>query len=135
MEPGRQLYKEYVRKMSIEKTDPAELWQRFNELATMNAIEREEVYRSDGMLFLPSLIASFMKNGVVPELDNAAEFADFIVELRENYRLWNQRLMSLMIAFRADTQASDTDLLRDFVATCPWTELIEAAHDFVDSTS
>lgn len=119
--------------MSLDKFNPA-VWQRFNELAAMSDTDREEIYRLDGMSFVSSLITSFMKGSAIPEIDCAEEFSEFIIESRENYRLWNQRLMSLMIAFKADAPASDAKLLHDFAATCPWTELVEAAQDFVASS-
>jgi hypothetical protein len=119
--------------MSLEKFDPGVLWQRFIELAAVAAIEREAAYSVDGVAFLSSLAASFMKTGAMPAIESPEDFSAFIVELRENYRLWNQRLMSLMIAYKGDAKVSNTQLLQDFIATCPWIELTESAQNFLDS--
>jgi len=117
--------------MSLDKSSPEVLWKRFNELAAMSDAERQEVYCAGGSSFLKSLIAVTMINCPAPEIGDAEEFSNFIVELRGNYRLWNQHLMGLMVALETTKQGFES--LEDFISTCPWKELSEAAQNFLDS--
>lgn len=124
-----------MRNLKSNRPNAGALWARFNELSAMSDAERQKVYHLDGMAFLSSLMATAMTNYTIPEIDSAEEFSEFIVESRENYRHWNQRLMSIMLAFEADKNASNLELLQDFLLTSPWLVLVEAAKNFVDLKS
>ena len=76
--------------MKSSKPEFGHLWERFYALAAMPDAERQRVFHLDGMAFLSSLMSETMRDYGDPKLTSAMEFSEFVIELRENYRQWNQ---------------------------------------------
>ena len=119
--------------MSASEPSFASLWDRFYELAAMSDAERQLAYHSDGMEFLSSLMAETLRDYGDPELDSAEKFSEFVVELRENYRQWNQALMTAMVRFDDSSDQSGREALAVFATSCHWKHLAEVAQHYIDS--
>jgi hypothetical protein len=108
------------------------VWSKFERLAALGEVDRQRAYHEDGMQCLESLFR-YTTIRTPPTVMSAEDFSKIIVGLRDNYRQWNQYLMSLMTASYTDGVASRTQLFDEFIAECTWVVLIDAARNFCAS--
>lgn len=107
------------------------LWDRFDDLAKLPAADREDAWGQTGPLFIQTFFAAFIRVHSAPEIESSAEFSEFILQYRENYRLWNQQLMKLMLEFDAHPSADLVKSIGEFALNCHWIDLADAAHNFL----
>lgn len=120
-------------KMSAFDKDSDSLWERFDQLASVSESERLAAYRADGPAFLELLVSKLMVKYALPVIDNASDFSEVILALRENYRQWNQRLVGLLAEFQSGKQISVRRELIDFTQTCPWNGLADVVISILES--
>lgn len=74
-----------------------------------------------------------------PALDamSAEHFADFVLELRDNERMWNQALSQALIhaenLLQSKGAVSAASALRSFAESCPWSPFRDVALNQADS--
>jgi len=119
--------------MNANDDEYSRVWDQFEKLAAATDIDRQQAYHADGMSFLKSLL-KFTTIHTLPEVLTADDFSSVIVELRDNYRQWNQYLMSLMASYENSEVSLRQQRFEEFISSCIWVVLIEAAEDFVSSS-
>lgn len=119
----------------MDNVEHQQLWDQFVQLAAASADARKAAWIQGGPAFISALSEEFIIHRELPEISNASDFSEFVIESRENYRLWNQQLTDLIIALDAAPCVEDADALRRFAACCHWKELAEAAADFIEGFS
>ncbi|MFZ6876442.1 hypothetical protein ACO0LF_30690 [Undibacterium sp. Di27W] len=120
--------------MASTKMHDQSTWNRFKQLFELPKAEREKSYSSKNLALLKNFVASEMTNCSLPEIDNAQDFSETIESLGINYRLWNQRLMGLMIAHDQIADQQTAQDLQEFAATCPWSMLVEVVRNAPDTS-
>jgi len=105
------------------------VWTRFEALAVLSESKRKQSFDSDGMAFIERLVRITTTGYPTPDIRDAEEFSTYIVEMRANYRLWNQHLMSLMFALDDGDMDQRSTSLQEFCDACLWIILVEAAQN------
>jgi hypothetical protein len=107
-----------------------EMWDSFETLASMSETERRAAYECGGLESLNSFMGTALLTYGDPRIRDALGFSKFVLELRANYREWNQHLMTLMTVFDANR---DSGPLIEFARSCHWRVLAAAATDLAAS--
>lgn len=103
-------------------------WHEFAEQPS-EVIERQFTRRSQ------MLVRRVLREGLgyaeVGKFPSAAEFAKYVVELRENERSWSRRLGDVILQAQGQLESGDIvaakTTFEGFETTCPWRFFVEIA--------
>jgi len=107
------------------------LWDRFDDLAKLPAADIKDAWKQTGPLIVQTFFVAFITGHSAPEIESTTEFSEFILQYRENYRLWNQQLIRLMVEFDANPSEDLARNIGKFALNCHWLELAQAAKNFL----
>jgi hypothetical protein len=88
-------------------------------------------FDSEGTALVAQVVQECLRQPIAAEFDSAAEFAEYVVDLRGNERAWSRRLGEVILQAQdllnmgRDSEAKKT--LSDFCAECPWRFFAEIA--------
>ena len=108
--------------MSDDELD--DLVDRWHDLAALDRHSLTAVFGSDSIALLRSIVQSVLGQPVFLEPQDAGQFSDFVLQLRDSEREWSRKLGdSIVRAAHLSEEGEKTDAakhLADFICSCPW---------------
>lgn len=104
------------------------LW---HEMADQRPEAIEARFASDGKVLLKRVLSKVMGDVSSSEFSSPAEFAQYVIDLRENEKAWSRHLGEVILAAQSWLDRGNLKAARavfdDFEAKCPWKVFVDIA--------
>lgn len=91
----------------------------------------ESRFMSDGTVLLERVVSEAMGSSFTGEFSSPSEFAQYVIDLRDNERAWSRQLGNVILAAQSwldhGNREAAKGVFSEFEANCPWKMFVDIA--------
>lgn len=110
-------------KETLSQVELDTLWTEFEHVSDLPDETILSQFDRNGATFMLQVVSQFTLNTDEILIQDRNEYLEFTRTLRDNYRQWNQSLMSLILQIDFEKPKHAPDYLLSYIEDCHWQDL------------